>query len=220
MKIYKANERGKANYGWLNTNYSFSFADYYNPELIGYGALRVLNDDIIAPGQGFPNHPHENMEIITIVTSGELKHADSTGKFAVLTPGWVQVMSAGTGIVHSEFNNSITEQLELFQIWIKTKSEIQPKHEERKFEFNKGWNEVVSKKSLEINQDANISIGLFDKDELISLEPAKGKGIFLMVVKGKVKVNDEVLKRRDAISFEDEIELNILKETELLKIEV
>lgn len=220
MKLYNANERGKANHGWLKTNYSFSFADYYNPNNVEYGALRVLNDDVIAPKKGFPEHPHENMEIITIVTKGELRHKDSLGKSVVLTPGWIQVMSAGSGIIHSEFNNSKNKDLELFQIWIQTASQnIMPKHEEKQFEFDNGWNEVVGKQSLNINQDAIISIGYFNK-KTIKLKPNKNKGMFLMVIKGEAQINNATLNKRDAISFEKEIELEIKEKSQLLLIEV
>ncbi len=221
MKIYKSNERGTANHGWLKANHSFSFADYYNPELIGYGALRVLNDDIIAPDKGFPNHPHDNMEIITIVTKGELRHEDSTGKKAILTPGWVQVMSAGSGITHSEFNHSQTENLELFQIWIQTGSkDISPRHAEKEFEYLKGWTKVAGDDSLEINQDAEVSIGLLNEADRINLKPSKGKGIFIMTIEGEFTANGKLIQRRDAVSFEEEITLKFKDKTQLLRIDV
>jgi|FLOH01.1.fsa_nt_gi quercetin 2,3-dioxygenase len=220
MKLYKAKDRGNADYGWLKTNYSFSFADYYNLNMMNYGALRVLNDDIISPGQGFPNHPHKDMEIITVVLKGELKHLDNIGKSAILTPGWIQVMSAGSGIIHSEFNNSKTDSLELFQIWVQTKSRIAPRHEEKKFTFETGWTIVAGESALFINQDAKVSLGKFGAGEKVTLKPAAKKGIYLMVIGGELESNGIAVLRRDAISFEEELNFKTIKKSFLLQIEV
>src|SRR3989338_9118511 len=132
ITIHKSNERGTSNIGWLQSRFSFSFADYHNPKRMNFGALRVLNDDVIAPAKGFGTHDHANMEIITIVTEGTLEHKDSTGTKETITNSEIQVMSAGSGIEHSEFNHSKTEQLKLFQIWIEPKEyDIKPRHDKK-----------------------------------------------------------------------------------------
>ncbi|MEK6918339.1 MAG: pirin family protein [Nanoarchaeota archaeon] len=137
-EIHKAETRGKSDISWLHSRFSFSFANYHNPNKMGFGKLRVLNDDVIEPSKGFGSHPHDNMEIITILTEGELIHKDSTGVEEVLAPGKIQVMSAGSGIVHSEYNNSKTDKLKLFQIWIDAKKQdIKPSHDKKTFNLNK-----------------------------------------------------------------------------------
>ncbi len=167
-KIYKASERGTADYGWLKANYSFSFSNYYNPEKVNFGALRVLNDDIIDAGMGFGTHPHDNMEIITIPLQGSLKHRDSmSNKWIPIQTGEVQIMSAGTGVQHSEMNNSPTEFINLFQIWIiPNKQQVQPRYDQKKFEVSARKNKLqvlvssideADNGSLKIHQDAQIS---------------------------------------------------------------
>ncbi|MDO9594789.1 MAG: pirin family protein, partial [Lutibacter sp.] len=166
--IYKSANRGKANYGWLDANYSFSFANYYDPEKVNFGALRVLNNDTIQGGMGFGAHPHDNMEIITIPLTGALKHKDSMGnKWIAIEAGEVQVMSAGSGLQHSEMNNSPNEEIELFQIWIfPDKNGVEPRYDQQKFDASERKNKLqilVSsmdgdvKNSLKIHQDALIS---------------------------------------------------------------
>lgn len=215
IEIHKAQDRGGANHGWLQTKHSFSFANYYDPKRMGFGNLRVLNDDIIAPSKGFDTHPHENMEIITIVMRGELLHQDSTGTKSILRPGDVQVMSAGTGIMHSEHNNSSTEPLELFQLWIEpNKQEVKPRHEEMK--YDKKANTFItlasgSQGGISIHQDAFVAIGTFSKPS--TYKPTK-EGSYLLIIKGSATINGYKLGGRDAIAMTEEQEMTIQPHTE------
>jgi hypothetical protein len=208
MKIvfHPSNERGKGDYGWLTTRYSFSFADWYDSTKMGFGALRVLNDDIIAPSQGFGTHGHKNMEIITIVTRGEVTHKDSIGNEHVLKAGEVQVMSAGTGVMHSEYNASPTEPLELFQLWIQPALyDITPSYIQKSFELrgsNNALMSLVHKDTLSINQDASITYG--DVDASTSLTYTlddKEHGVYVFVIAGEVSVGDQILHKRDALGI-------------------
>jgi redox-sensitive bicupin YhaK (pirin superfamily) len=170
-QLYKASERGTANFGWLNANYSFSFANYFNPQRIQFGMLRVLNDDTIAPGMGFGTHPHENMEIITIPLEGALKHQDSMENEGTISFGEVQVMSAGTGIQHSEVNASQTNQLKLLQLWVFPDAEnVTPRYEQKFFDLEKKSNSfvnIVSPKDLNdgnalwVHQKTFFNLGVF-----------------------------------------------------------
>lgn len=229
--IYKANTRGKANFGWLRANYSFSFANYYNPDRIHFGMLRVLNDDEIDGGMGFSPHPHNDMEIITIPLEGKLAHKDSTGGVGEIKAGEVQVMSAGTGVTHSEYNGSHNELLRLFQIWIFPKQHhVQPRYDQKKFEESGRINKfqlVVSNDgrndSLMIHQDAFLSLGNFEKGTNISYSNFKNEnGVFLMVIDGKINIDAEVLTKRDAIGItnSEKIDINIVEDSQLLIIEV
>jgi len=144
IKIHKSDERGRAEHGWLHTRFSFSFADYYNPDRMDFGALRVLNDDIIDAGKGFGSHPHDNMEIVSIVLEGELEHKDNMGNHGVIPAGDVQRMSAGSGVVHSEFNASKEKEVKLLQIWIQTKEQnIKPSYEQKSFAKTDKKNKLV-----------------------------------------------------------------------------
>src|SRR3989344_6300736 len=209
ITINRANERGKSDLGWLKSNFSFSFANYHNPQRMGFGRLRVLNDDYIEAGRGFGAHPHDNMEIVTIPLSGELMHKDSTGKKEVIIPGQIQAMSAGSGIAHSEFNNSTKEPLEIFQIWIETKEEdIEPRHETKPVNIKK--NSLVkvvsgdkSKDTLYIHQDASIFLGEFTEETELIHKIGKNRGVFIMAIEGTVKVDDETLNKRDSIEITD-----------------
>ena len=226
--IHRANERGEAKHDWLQTRFSFSFADYHNPERMGFGKLLVLNDDIIAPAKGFGTHPHDNMEIISIPTQGELAHKDNTGIEEVIIPGQIQVMSAGTGILHSEYNHSKTSDVRLFQIWIETnKRNVDPKHETKTLNLEKNkLVKVVSgdkdSNTLFIYQDASIWLGKFDKNSTLSFETNTNRGIFIMVVEGSATVEKEVLNKRDSIEIKDadNIQLEADKDTKLLLIDV
>ena len=233
-KTYKANERGTADHGWLKANFSFSFANYYNPEKINFGALRVLNDDIIEGGMGFGTHPHENMEIITIPLKGSLKHRDSmSNKWIPIETGEVQVMSAGSGVQHSEMNNHPTEEINLFQIWIlPNKENVTPRYDQKKFAISERKNKLqvlVSSidnpidSSLTIHQNAKISRVDLDKntDFNYNLE-AKYQGVYIMVVEGEIQIENEILNKRDAIGIEQtsEIYINALENAQLLLIEV
>ena len=174
-KIYPSDSRGQADHDWLQSRFSFSFADYNNPKRMGFGVLRVLNDDTIAPGKGFGMHSHSNMEIITITLKGELAHKDDTGSEEVIVPGQIQVMSAGTGITHSEYNHSKEKELTLFQIWIETnKQNVEPRHETKTLNLEKNkLVKVVSgdkdSNTLFIYQDASIWLEKFDKNSIIQL---------------------------------------------------
>ena len=233
-KIYKANERGKANHGWLEANFSFSFANYYNPENINFGALRVLNDDFIEGGMGFGTHPHDNMEIISIPLQGALKHKDSmSNEWIPLQTGEVQIMSAGTGIQHSEMNNHPTEVVNLFQIWIiPNKHGVEPRYDQKKFEVSDRKNKLktlvssIDDKvdgSLNIHQDAKISRVDLDKnsDFKYSLK-SENHGVYLMVINGEVSINHLALSKRDAIGISETMQFSINSKatTELLIIEV
>ncbi|MEO6637541.1 MAG: pirin family protein [Ginsengibacter sp.] len=230
-KIQRANERGFANHGWLKANHSFSFANWYDPTKMSFGAIRVLNDDLIAGGKGFGAHPHDNMEIVTIPLSGAIAHKDNTGTDGIIKKGDVQIMSAGTGITHSEFNASKTEELNLFQVWIFPKLEnIKPRYEQKTFDENdrlNKWQIVVSPDEKDggvwINQDAVFSLIHATETKSISYKNKfKGNGIYLMVIDGNVKINNEVLGKRDAIEITgaDEISIEIMEPANLLAIEV
>jgi len=211
-EIIRAASRGKSDLGWLQSRFSFSFADYYDEKRMGFGKLRVLNDDVIAPGKGFGEHPHENMEIITFVMEGALEHKDNTGSTAVLKPGDVQVMSAGSGIVHSEYNHSSTEKVELFQIWVETKQEnIQPRHDERSFDVkDNSLTLIVSgnkeENALTIYQDAKFYLG---KNIDTKFDIRESFGVYLMVIEGSLDVDGEKLARRDAIQISGTAKIHI-----------
>jgi len=228
--IHKSNTRGHANHGWLDAHHSFSFGQWYNPERVHFGKLRVLNDDIVKAGFGFGKHPHDNMEIITIPLSGALEHKDSTGGHGVIAKNDVQVMSAGSGIEHSEFNHSKTEDVNLFQLWIFTNKEnVTPRYDQKTFSAIDRQNKfqtVVSpfgNDGLWIYQDAWISLGNFDAENSTSYQiKSQGNGIYLLVIDGEVKIDGNILSKRDAIGIWDTDAINILSttNTEILLIEV
>jgi len=209
---YPANERGKNDIGWLKANFSFSFASYYNPNRMNFGVLRVLNDDIIAAGMGFGSHPHDNMEIITIPISGALEHKDSMGNIGVINAGEVQVMSAGTGVVHSEYNHSKTEAANTLQIWLFPKEEnIKPRYDQKNFNELLKINELATLISpdktgdaLWINQDATFSMGDFEPGQQINYDiKTPGNGVYIFIIEGAVKINGQLLNKRDAIGVYD-----------------
>lgn len=215
INVHRANERGKSELGWLSSRFSFSFADYSNNKRMGFGKLLVLNDDVISPGKGFGAHSHDNMEIITLVTKGELEHKDSLGNIEVLKEGEMQVMSAGRAITHSEYNHSKINKLELFQLWIETaRPEITPRHETRTISLNENELTMVvsgNKKDdlLFINQDATVSLGKFTEEKEVNYSLEKNKGLFVFVIEGEVEVEGTVLFRRDSIELTDATEINI-----------
>jgi redox-sensitive bicupin YhaK (pirin superfamily) len=231
ITIQKANERGSADYGWLKPNYYFSFSNYHNPSKVRFGLLRVLNDDFIAGGGAFPTHPHDNMEIVTIPFTGALKHQDSTGGAGIIKAGDVQIMSAGTGVKHSEANASATEPVTLFQIWLYPKVEnIKPRYDQRTFDIaqriNK-WQYIVSPiendGGLWINQDARFAMTKLEAGKILTYENAfKGNGIYLVVINGTVEIEGQVLNKRDSAGIENTNSLNITasEDAELLLIEV
>ncbi len=232
--IQRANERGTADYGWLKANYSFSFANYYNPQHLNFGALRVLNDDVIAGGMGFGEHPHDNMEIISIPLRGALKHKDSMGeKWLALTSDEVQVMSAGTGLVHAEKNNSTTEEVNLFQIWIIPEEQnVEPAYGQKKFALSGRQNKLqtlvtsyedIDVDSLKMHQDAKISrIDLDENKEFTYTLKSQYHGVYIMVIDGKINIDSDILEKRDAIGIfqTQEISLKTDKQSSLVFIEV
>jgi redox-sensitive bicupin YhaK (pirin superfamily) len=229
--VHPAAERGIADHSWLKARHSFSFSSYYHPEKMQFGALRVLNDDTIAPGMGFGKHSHDNMEIITIPLSGGVKHGDSMGNEGIIKPGEVQIMSAGTGVIHSEHNASSSETLNLFQIWIMPElRNIAPRYDQKQFEvsdrLNKFQTLVSPEKSgstLWINQQAWLSLGKFDKASSVNYNlHIPNNGVYVMVVSGELEVAGQLLGERDAIGVSDVsvIKLKFLKETEVLMIEI
>ncbi|MDP3313999.1 pirin family protein [Lutibacter sp.] len=233
-KVYKSDERGTANHGWLKANFSFSFAHYYNPSTMNFGALRVLNDDIIQGGMGFGTHPHDNMEIITIPLSGSLKHRDSmTNEWIPIYSGEVQVMSAGTGVQHSEMNNHPTEEINLFQIWIlPNQQEVEPRYDQKKFEASERKNKLqilVSsidepiEGSLKIHQNAQISrIDISNETSFTYELISKTHGVYVMLIDGEIEIENDILTKRDAIGISEcsSFKIKAKKESEILFIEV
>ena len=216
MNIRRANERGHADYGWLNTNYTFSFADYYDPEWMGYRSLRVINDDVVAGGGGFGTHPHRDMEIITYVLSGSLEHKDSMGNGRIIKPGEVQYMAAGTGIRHSEFNPSSSEPVHLLQIWIEPdKKNAKPAYAERSFtNAPTGKLSLVASKSgrdgsIPINQDADFLVGKFAAGDKVTYSLKKDRNAWLHVAEGQVELNGEKLNAGDGVAVSDENQLTL-----------
>lgn len=231
IKIQKASERGGANHGWLNAKHYFSFASYHNPDKVHFGLLRVLNDDRIAGGTGFPAHPHDNMEIVTIPLSGALQHKDNAGGEGIIKAGDVQIMSAGTGVQHSEFNASKTEDATLFQVWIFPKERnIKPRYDQRNYDIKQRinkWQIVVSPQetdnALWINQDARFGLTMLESAKTISYENGfKGNGVYLVVISGSVEIDGKQLLTRDAaaISGTDQFNIKALEDAELLAIEI
>lgn len=228
--IHRSEDRGKANYGWLETRYSFSFSRYYDPEKMGFGLLRVLNDDIVHPATGFGTHPHDNMEIITIILDGQLEHKDSMGNGSVISKDEVQVMSAGSGVTHSEFNPSQTDKVSLLQIWIYPKEEnIKPRYDQKSFPKEERKNKLVTvvsgfneNGSLYIHQNAKIKLGYFDKPNSINYTVRNGNGVYLFVIDGQIKIRDEDLFRRDAIGIydTDEFKIEVIDNAEFVLLEV
>lgn len=229
--LFKAADRGTADYGWLKPNYYFSFAQYHNPAKVHFGLLRVLNDDFIGGGGAFPTHPHDNMEIVTIPFTGALKHKDSTGGEGVIQAGDIQIMSAGSGVQHSEANASATEPVTLFQVWIFPKERnIKPRYDQKTFDVTERankWQTVVSPidadNALWINQDARFSLTNLKSGKEITYTTAfKNNGVFLVVINGSVEVSGQQLNKRDAlgISEMENFTVKASEDAELLAIEI
>jgi len=232
--IHRASERGFANHGWLQANHSFSFANYYNPEKVHFGALRVLNDDVIAPKMGFGTHPHNNMEIITIPLKGVLKHRDNMhDKWQSVLPGEVQVMSAGTGVQHSEINGSADEHLSLFQIWVMpNKQSVQPRYDQKTFDESGRKNKLQTlvssidedfEGSLKIHQDAVLSRIDLDKDQVFNYQlKSESHGVYVMTIHGNVSIDGKYLETRDAVGVSEtnSFEIKANEDSALLFIEV
>jgi redox-sensitive bicupin YhaK (pirin superfamily) len=229
--VHIANERGHADHGWLNAYHSFSFANWYNPEKIQFGVLRVLNDDTIAAGMGFGTHPHDNMEIITIPLEGDLAHKDSMGNGTTIKSGDIQVMSAGKGIQHSEFNPNPDQQTKLFQIWLFPKfRNVEPRYQQitldkslQKNDFAQILSPDPDDAGVWIHQDAWFYLSDFDNSFSKKLSLKKeGNGFYIMNIEGKIEVNAEKLERRDAIGIweTNEIEIKANSNAKFLVMEI
>lgn len=231
--IHPAQSRGKADFGWLKARYSFSFANYFDPERVQFGALRVLNDDTVASGMGFGRHPHENMEIVTIPQRGSLKHRDSLGNEGTIISGEIQVMSAGSGVEHSEMNANRDTPLELFQIWIIPETEnVQPRYDQKTIKeiiLPNKLNTVVFPKNeakegdLWIHQQSYFNLGEFTEKNFIEYNHhRKNHGSYIFVIKGSVIIDNEIFNERDAIGIweTDGIRMSAEKNTQILLIEI
>ena len=212
FEIRRANDRGHADHGWLDSWHSFSFADYYDPQHVQFGPLRVINEDRVVPGAGFGTHGHRDMEILSYVLDGELAHRDSTGTSSTIRPGDVQRMSAGRGVQHSEFNGSHSQPVHFLQIWLLPDvTGIAPEYEERRFDETekRGRLRLIASPqgddgSVRIHQDARVYAGLFDGAEHATLEVAPGRRIYLHVARGQVTANGESLAAGDALKLSGE----------------
>lgn len=229
--IHKADSRGHADHGWLNAYHSFSFAGYYDPERVQFGALRVLNDDTVAAGMGFGTHPHDNMEIITIPLEGDLAHKDSMGNTEIIKHGDVQVMSAGTGIQHSEFNPNADQRTKLLQIWLFPKTRnVTPRYQQITLNVEDRHNKLqqilspnADDAGVWIHQDAWFNMGKFDAGIATTYSlNKKDNGIYLFVLSGDVTVDGNALNKRDAIGITDfeTIEIKATSDAEFLLMEV
>lgn len=228
--VDRASSRGYFDHGWLKTYHTLSFADYYNPTRVHFGALRVLNDDWVAPSQGFGAHPHKNMEVVSIPLKGKLRHGDSIANTRTITPGDVQVMSTGSGILHSEYNGSDKEPVEFLQIW------VFPDRENTPPEYNNYNIRGLLKKNelalfispdgstpASILQNAWFSMGKFDAGKIIDYKiHDKNMGVYIFIIEGKIEVAEEILSKRDGIGIWDvsDLKINIIEHSDLLLIEV
>jgi redox-sensitive bicupin YhaK (pirin superfamily) len=228
---HAAATRGNANHGWLNANHSFSFANYYNPERMNFGALRVLNDDTIAPGMGFGTHPHDNMEIITIPLKGDLEHKDSMGNIGAINEGEIQVMSAGTGVYHSEYNKNPDQPINLLQLWVMPKVQnVTPRYDQksvRDLKKNNAFYQVLSPnpddEGMWIHQDAWFHLGDFDQATQTDYTIKKqGSGVYVFVIEGNTIVGEQELQSRDALGVweTEQITFQTQANTKVLLVEV
>lgn len=229
--IHKASDRGIQDHGWLKAAHSFSFANYHDPAKVHFGSLRVLNDDIVAPGMGFGTHGHDNMEIVTIPLMGALAHKDSLGSEGYIGAGEIQIMSAGKGIQHSEFNGSSSEEVNLLQIWVFPKERnIEPRYDQKTYDLEKNHNSFLTVVSPDpadgamwINQDAFFSLGTFDSSTKASY-PIKhqGNGAYIFIIEGKAEVDGVELAKRDALGVYETngMEFTFSENSKVLIIEV
>lgn len=230
--VHKADTRGHANHGWLNSHHSFSFANYFNPERVHFGLLRVLNDDIVTGGQGFGTHPHENMEIISIPLEGDLEHKDSMGTDGVIRKNEVQLMSAGTGVFHSEYNKNEDKPVNFLQLWIFPKyKDITPRYDQKAFDPEERKNKLQrivsplesSGDGVKINQDAYLHLTSLDQGEELDYKIQKeGNGVYAFLLEGEALIGGEGLQKRDAVGIEetDSFSISATTNSELLLIEV
>lgn len=229
--LVKASTRGVSNHGWLKSAHSFSFANYYDPERIHFGALRVLNDDFVAKAEGFGKHPHDNMEIISIPLSGELKHSDSMGNTTIIKEGEVQVMSAGTGIIHSEMNNRDDIAVEFLQIWVfPNKKNVEPRYGQIEIGKEAVHNKLglivapfEGENHVWINQNAWFNLGVFDKEtELVYKLQEPSGGVYIFLIEGRAHIDGHELNKRDALAVLDaqDIDIKVTENTKILVMEV
>lgn len=229
--LHKSQSRGHANHGWLDSYHSFSFGEYYDAKKMQFGKLRVINDDFIAKGAGFGKHPHQNMEIITIMLSGTLKHEDSMGNAAEIKAGEIQVMSAGSGVFHSEFNASKSEDVNLFQIWIlPNRLNVEPRYDQKTIKDLAKPNELYQilspnqgDQGVWIHQDAWFFLGEFDDKKEISYQLKKpGNAIYILVIEGSLNLENQELTKRDAIGISETNSINftVKKQSKILLMEV
>lgn len=228
--IHTADSRGHATFGWLNSYHTFSFGNYYDPQRVHFGALRVLNDDTVAKGMGFSKHPHDNMEIVSIPLFGDLHHKDSTGRDEIIRQGDVQIMSAGSGIAHSEMNANQDKEVKFLQIWVLPKQmNIEPRYEQKSFQLQDRMNSIQTvvapddQTAVWINQDAWFSLAGFTKDFTNTYTfHQKGNGIYVFVLNGEVTIGEQQLKARDGygISETDNVEIKADTDAEVLIIEI
>ena len=225
MKIRRANERGHAEHGWLDTYHTFSFADYHDPDWMGFRSLRVINDDLVLPGRGFGMHPHRDMEIITYVLSGRLEHKDSMGNGRVIKPGDIQYMSAGSGVMHSEFNPSQDEAVRLLQIWIlPDRKGVTPRYAEKALAgAPTGKLHLVASKSgrdgsIAIHQDADLLVARLGEGQGVTRSLANGRAAWVHVATGEVTINGSKLSGGDAVAVDGEtaLELKASKDSQVL----
>lgn len=226
LTIRRSNDRGGGDYGWLNTRHTFSFDQYYDPKWMGFRSLRVINEDIVAPGIGFPTHPHRDMEIITYVLSGELEHKDSLGTGSIILPGDGQRMTAGRGIRHSEFNPSHSDTAHFLQIWIMPEQRgLEPSYEQKSFPESekRGKFRIIASLdgengSVKIRQDAKLLVSLLTAEETVTHTLAKDRHAWVQIAKGEVELNGEKLYQGDgaAISNEQKLSIKGEKDSEVL----
>jgi hypothetical protein len=232
ITLHKAATRGHAYHGWLDSWHTFSFANYYDPNRTHLGALRVLNDDTVAPGVGFGKHPHDNMEIISIPLEGDLEHGDSIGNTTIIKQGDIQAMSAGTGVVHSEKNKNKDKPVKFLQIWVfPNQQNVAPRYDQQSFTEEEKKNNLLTVVSpldsadggTHIHQNAWFSLGKLDKGTTLQYEVKKeGNGVYAFLIEGDATINDVVLNRRDGLGIEDEKRLNLTAnaDAEVLLMEV
>ncbi|RXT02288.1 pirin family protein [Ammoniphilus sp. CFH 90114] len=219
ITVYPSENRYSANHGWLKTSHSFSFGEYYDPNNMNFGPLRVLNDDFVAPNQGFGAHPHRDMEIVSIVLKGQLKHQDSTGGSEVLRPGEIQRMTAGSGVVHSEFNPSETEEVNFLQLWFMPEEKgLTPSYEQKAYDQEAMKNQLLpivskqvqSENTAYINQDLTLYLSDVEAGQSLSFNQELNRKIFFFVIDGEVTLNREnQLKKRDSARISEITELKI-----------
>ena len=228
---HRADSRNSADFGWLKVNHTFSFANYYNPQRMNFGVLRVLNDDVIAPGKGFDTHPHKNMEIITIPLEGKLRHKDDMGNEGIISDSDIQVMSAGKGVYHSEFNADSNKEVKVLQIWLHpNKNYVEPRYQQislndiyTKNEFFQILSPNKNDQGVWIHQNSWFYIGDFDAIKTIDYNiKDSNNGVYFFVIEGKASINGSVLGRRDAIGIwnTDSLSISVFKHTKILLMEV